>query len=180
MFQCQQGVSRKSPHTAMRRGAFRANAESSKQLGILPRIAVRGDSRVGARNDGMRDTPLIEHTTWQLADIHIKQTDANDNVRRKILRLYMRTPHCLIPMLAWPGLAYKDLSAAMARPMRGGLEINIFKLKRTGEAVRRNTLTVSTLQHGSFCRAKQAILQRKTTLFALQYGPFRKPFRQVC
>lgn len=83
-------------------------------------------------------------------------------------------------MFAYPELAYKHPSAAMARPMQGGLEINIFKLKRTREAVRRNTLTVSTLQYGPFCRAKQAILQRKTTLFALQYGPFRKPFRQVC
>ena len=83
-------------------------------------------------------------------------------------------------MFAYPELAYKHPSATMAHPVRGGLEINIFKLKRASDAVRRNTLTVSTLRHGAFCRAKQAILQRETTLFALQYGPFRKPFRQVC
>ena len=53
----------------------RSDAESSKQLGVL-------DS-ASERNDNMRDTPLIEYTTWRLADIQLSFADDRVCCRRK-------------------------------------------------------------------------------------------------
>ena len=44
----------------------RSDAESSKQPGILPRIAVRGDSRVGAPLDLPRENNVNRRTTLRL------------------------------------------------------------------------------------------------------------------